>query len=35
MDLTARQAEISDLLRQEEFITVESQIGRASCRERV
>ena len=24
MDLTARQAEISDLLRQEEFITVES-----------
>ena len=24
MDLTARQAEISDLLRQEEFLTVES-----------
>jgi len=30
MDLTARQAEISDLLRQEEFITVESLADRFS-----
>ena len=30
MDLTARQAEISDLLRQEEFITVESLADRCS-----